>query len=500
MRVEPGSRRRKPAQGRLIHVSAAPARPYHEYAMDIRFHGAAGEVTGSCHLVEVAGRRILLDCGLIQGDRKDEARNRDAFPFDPKSIDAIVLSHAHIDHSGRIPLLIRAGFAGPVYTHRASRDLCRVMLKDAGYLNEKDAEWENRKRQRKGLKPVAPIYTIQDAIDAMRRFRGLDYDRKKEIVPGIEVRFRDAGHILGSSIVELWLAERGQRRKLVFSGDLGYRGAPILRDPTPVADADLVVMESTYGDRLHRSRQETQAELAEVIANARAESGNILIPAFAVGRTQEILYYLARNYDAWGLGDWQVFLDSPMAIEATEIYLRHTELYDREAAALWDGHSHRKLLPNLSFSRTGQQSMKLNRVRSGAIIIAGSGMCNGGRIRHHLKHNVWRGNCHVVIVGYQARGTLGRALVDGARHIRLWGETIQVAARIHTIGGLSAHADRAGLLDWYGRFEGRPPVVLVHGEPGASAALQAALGSATNAAVRVSAPGERLDMMELKGS
>jgi len=468
--------------------------------MDIRFHGAAGEVTGSCHLIEAAGRRILLECGLIQGSRKDEARNRAPFPFDPNGIDAVVLSHAHIDHSGRIPLLIRAGFAGPVYSHRASRDLCRIMLKDAGYLNEKDAEWENRKRQRKHLKPVAPIYTMQDAIAAMRRFRGLDYDTRREILPGIEIRLRDAGHILGSAIVELWLTEGGTRRKLAFSGDLGHRGAPILCDPAPVADADLVVMESTYGDRLHRSRDETRAELADVIANARAERGNILIPAFAVGRTQEILYHLAQNYDAWGLGDWQIFLDSPMAIEATEIYLRHSDLYDREATALWDGNRHRPPLPNLSFTRTGRQSMQLNRVRAGAIIIAGSGMCNGGRIRHHLKHNVWRGNCHVVIVGYQAEGTLGRALVDGAKHIRLWGETIRVAAQVHTIGGLSAHADRAGLLDWYGGFEARPPVVLVHGERQASRALQAELATRTNAPVRIAGPGDRVDLLQTKAS
>ena len=467
--------------------------------MEIRFHGAAGEVTGSCHLVEVAGRRILLDCGLIQGDRRDEERNRAPFPFDPKSIDAVVLSHAHIDHSGRIPLLIRSGFAGPVYTHHASKDLCRIMLKDSGYLAERDAEWENRKRQRKGLKPVQPLYTMQDAVDSMKRFRGLAYGKRKTILPGIAVRLSDAGHILGSSIVELWLEEGGTRRKLVFSGDLGQAGAPILRDPTPIAEADLVLMESTYGDRLHRGRAETAAEIEQVIAQTRGARGNILIPAFAVGRTQDILYTFARNYDAWGIGGWRIFLDSPMAIQATEVYLRHSDLYDREAAALWAKNSRRPLLPNLSLSRTSRQSMQLNRVHSGAIIIAGSGMCNGGRIRHHLKHNIWRDNCHVVFVGFQARGTLGRALVDGAKHIRLWGETIKVEAKIHTIGGLSAHADQAGLLDWYGKFRARPPVMLVHGEPQASEGLLAVLGRTANAPVRIAGPGRRVDLVGLSG-
>lgn len=467
--------------------------------MEIRFHGAAGEVTGSCHLIEVAGRRILLDCGLIQGDRQAEERNRAPFPFDPKSIDAVVLSHAHIDHSGRIPLLIRSGFTGPVYTHHASKDLCRIMLKDSGYLAERDAEWENRKRQRKGLKPVQPLYGMQDAVDAMKRFRGLPYGTRKKVLPGITVRLQDAGHILGSSIVELWLEEGDTRRKLVFSGDLGQRGAPILRDPTPIAEANMVIMESTYGDRLHRSREDTRAEIEGVIAQTRGARGNILIPAFAVGRTQDILYQFARNYDAWGLGDWRIFLDSPMAIQATEVYLRHGDLYDREAAAMWGTNGHRPLLPHLTMSRTGRQSMQLNRVRSGAIIIAGSGMCNGGRIRHHLKHNIWRSNCHVVIVGFQARGTLGRALVDGARRIRLWGETIKVEAKIHTIGGLSAHADQTGLMDWYGHFQGRPPVVLVHGEPDASAALMTALAATSKTPVRIAAPGQRVDLVGMAG-
>jgi len=467
--------------------------------MEIHFHGAAGEVTGSCHLVEVAGRRILLDCGLIQGDRSEHERNRAPFPFDPKSIDAVVLSHAHIDHSGRIPLLIRSGFSGQVYTQSASKDLCRIMLKDSGYLAERDAEWENRKRLRKGLEPVQPLYTVQDAVDALKRFRGLPYGKRKNILPGITVRLLDAGHILGSSIVELWLEEGGASRKLVFSGDLGQAGAPILRDPASIGEADLVIMESTYGDRLHRSRENTLAEIAQVIAQTRSARGNILIPAFAVGRTQDILYHFARNYDAWGLGNWRIFLDSPMAIQATEVYLRHSDLYDRETVALWQENNHNPLLPNLSFSRTSRQSMQLNRVRSGAIIIAGSGMCNGGRIRHHLKHNIWRNNCHVVIAGFQARGTLGRTLVDGVRKIRLWGETIKVEAKIHTIGGLSAHADQAGLLDWYRHFQNRPPVFLVHGEPAASAALCTELDARTGKAARVAKPGERFDLKKLSG-
>lgn len=466
--------------------------------MRITFHGAAGEVTGSCHLVEAAGKRVLLDCGLIQGGRKDEARNREPFPFEPALIDAVVLSHAHIDHSGRIPLLVKWGYRGPVYTHRASRDLCRIMLRDAGYLNEREAEWENRKRERKGLRPVEPLYTMRDASDAMRRFRGLDYGDTREIVPGIAVQLLDAGHILGSAIVELSLAEGGHSRKIVFSGDLGHAGAPILRDPTPVAEADLVLLEGTYGDRLHRSREDTLRELGDIIRTARDERGNILIPAFTVGRTQDILYHFARNYDAWGLDRWTVFLDSPMAIDATEVYRRHAELYDSDARALWRGDAGSLRLPNLTMSRTARQSMDLNRVRAGAIIIAGSGMCDGGRIRHHLKHNVWRDNCHLLIVGFQAAGTLGRSLVDGAERIRLWGETIRVAARVHTVGGLSAHADQAGLLKWYGNFRGRPPVVLVHGEPGPLDALCGRLAEDYGAPVRIATRGQRLDLRRLR--
>ena len=463
-------------------------------AMTIQFFGAAGEVTGSCHLVTVGGKRLLLDCGMIQGGHQDEARNRDPFPFNPKSIDAVVLSHAHIDHSGRLPVLVKNGFRGPIYTHRASRDLCRVMLKDAGFLSEKDAEWENRKRERKGLEPITPLFTVEEAKTALRQFKGLVYGEKQAILPGVTLRLSDAGHILGSSIVELWMEEGSERRKLVFSGDLGRHGMPVLEDPEAIHQADRVVMESTYGDRLHRSLDDSILEFKEVLNSVTNGRGNVLVPAFAVGRTQEILYLMAENFEAWNLGRWQIFLDSPMAIEATRIFTENTDLFDAEAMELWRRNSRQPLLPNLLISRTPNQSMAINRIREGAIIIAGSGMCTGGRIRHHLKHNIWRRECHVVITGFQARGTTGRALVDGARHIHLWGEEIRVASAVHTIGGLSAHADQSDLKNWYAGFKGRPPVTLVHGEERALAGLSDCLRRELSAPVNIAQNGELLTL------
>ena len=463
--------------------------------INIQFFGAAGEVTGSCHLVTVGDQRLLLDCGLIQGGHKDEARNHEPFPFDPGSIDAVVLSHAHIDHSGRLPLLVKRGFSGPIYTQRACRDLCRVMLKDAGFLAEKDAEWENRKRERKGLERIKPLFTVDDAKFALRQFKGLLYGKKQNILPGVTLCLSDAGHILGSSIVELWLDDGSKTRKLVFSGDLGRRGMPVLEDPAVIRTADRVLMESTYGDRLHRSWDDSISEFHEVLNNATSGRGNILIPAFAVGRTQEILYLMAQNFKAWKLDRWLIFLDSPMAIEATRIFTQNTDLFDTEAAELWRENSRKPLLPNLHISRTPKQSMAINNIRRGAIIIAGSGMCTGGRIRHHLKHNIWRRECQLVITGFQARGTTGRALVDGARFIRLWGEEIRVAAAVHTIGGLSAHADQAALKTWYGSFEGRPPVTLVHGEERAITGLSECLRQQLSAPVHTAHPGELLELV-----
>jgi len=465
--------------------------------LDITFHGAAQEVTGSCHRVSVGGKQLLVDCGLIQGSTAEEARNRRAFAFNPQALDAVVLSHAHLDHSGRLPLLVKAGFRGPIYTHRATRDLVRIMLLDAAALNEKDAEIESRKRARKGQAGIEPLYTRAEAETALRLIRALDYDTDADILPGVRLTLRDAGHILGSAIVELQLTEGSFTRHVVFSGDLGHRGAPILHNPATVRAADLVVLESTYGDRNHRSWAATWRELGSIFREAAGSGGNILIPAFAIGRSQELLYVMKQHWQEWNLGHWTVFLDSPMAIGATEVYARHWKLHNHEATRNRKTNGDVFALPNLRMVRRAEDSMAINRVAAGAIIIAGSGMCDGGRIRHHLKHNLWRESCHVVFTGFQARGTLGRMLVDGAPSVRLWGENIRVAAKIHTIGGLSAHADQSGLLSWYRGFgKTRPTVALVHGEPAPMEQLAGKL-KALRAPVIVPTAGARLDLAKL---
>ncbi|PKG85165.1 MBL fold metallo-hydrolase [Colwellia sp. 75C3] len=432
--------------------------------MNIKFFGATREVTGSCYLVQVNNKNILLECGMLQGSHENVRHNHDAFPFDVAELDAVIVSHAHLDHTGRLPMLMKEGFHGAIYTHNATVDLCEIMLVDSGYIHEKEARWENKKRERKGLTLIEPLYTTAEAETTLQYFKGLAYDEELEICQGVKLTLRDAGHIIGSAIVELTLTENGVSKKVVFSGDLGHKNAPILRDPFEVKYADLVIMESTYGDRLHRSWEDTWQEMGEIIANAKSGKGNILIPAFTVGRTQELLYEFKQHFDEWQLDDWQIFLDSPMGIKATNVYAKHSEVYDKQAIDVNQQNDGLFDLPNLHMSETTEYSMKINQINSGAIIIAGSGMCTGGRIKHHFKHNIWRENTHVLIVGFQARGTLGRSLVDGCKNIKLWGEKIQVNAKVHTIGGFSAHADQQGLLDWYQRFENKPPVVLVHGE------------------------------------
>ncbi|MDH3639191.1 MAG: MBL fold metallo-hydrolase [Gammaproteobacteria bacterium] len=463
--------------------------------MELEFYGAAGEVTGSCHIVRVADHQVLLDCGLIQGGRRDENRNRDDFPFEPSSIDAVILSHAHLDHSGRLPLLVRGGFNGPIYAQNATRDLVRVLLLDAADIAERDTEKENRRRERKGLEAVEPLYTRDDALAAWKLIRGLPYRQDQQVVAGLLAQFHDAGHILGSAAVVLQLRQGGDDRKLVFSGDLGQYGAPILNDPEDIGPADIVLMESTYGGRVHRSREDTIAEIGEIISDAHHEHGNILIPAFAIGRSQEVLYTLGKNYDDWSLGDWHVFLDSPMAIDASHIYWDYPHLYDKEATKLRQKINEMPKLANLHLTSTPAESQVINRLTNGAIVIAGSGMCNGGRILHHLKHNIWRKQCQIVIVGYQAKGSLGRRLVEGAQHIRIHGETLRVAAQIHTVGGLSAHGDENDLARWYGNLTNSPPVYLVHGEPRAAQALKKKLGTDCRADVNIAEPGMKVDLL-----
>ena len=458
--------------------------------MRVRFHGAAGgEVTGSCHLVECAGKRVLLDCGMIQGSREAEARNLEPFAFDPGAIDALVLSHAHIDHVGRVPLLAKRGFRGPIFAQAATCDLLPVMLLDAASLAERKADIANRERAR-GKDDVEPIYTREDVEAVLPMLRPLPYHQREDILPGVRLRLSDAGHILGSCIVEL----HADGRTLVFSGDIGMRGTPILRDPEPPPKADLVLMESTYGDRNHRDRLATVAELGEIFEQAHTDGGNVIIPAFAVGRSQELLYWFAQNFERWQLSRWQVFLDSPMAAKVTAVYDHHEALFDEAAAKVWRGRIKPFKLPNLHVAESVEDSKAINRIRGGAIIIAGSGMANGGRVRHHLHNNLADRRCHVVFAGYQADGTLGRILVNGVKRVRLFGDDIGVQARIHTVGGLSAHADQQGLLDWYAAGAGKPPVVLVHGEQRAREALAAELHGRHGIEVTLSRPGASVEV------
>ena len=457
--------------------------------MRVRFHGAAGEVTGSMHEVEVAGRRVLLDCGMIQGDREAEERNLVDFPFEPSRLDALVASHAHIDHIGRVPLLVKRGFAGPIFAQRATVDLMPVMLLDAASLAESDAERANRHRDPNDPE-ITPLYDRGHVESAMRLVKPLPYDTRSTILPGVEVTFRDAGHILGSSIIEL----HGDNRTLVFSGDLGPTGTPILRDPVAVTHADLVVMESTYGDRDHRDRAETIGELGGIFEAAWRDKGNVCIPAFAVGRSQELLYWFARHWDDWQLSRWRIFLDSPMAAKVVDVYARHKELFDEDARQVWKLKPDPFTLPNLHITQTRDESMAINRLHSGAIIIAGSGMANGGRILHHFMQNIGRRESHIVFVGYQAEGTLGRRLVNGAPWVRIHGRDFRVNAKVHTVGGLSAHADQQGLLDWYGASPNHPPVALAHGENPAREALAVELKRRYGVTVTLSQPGMRLDV------
>lgn len=442
--------------------------------MKISFHGAAGGVTGSCYLVECAGLRVLVDCGLYQGGRELREENAEPFGFEPEEIDFVLLTHAHLDHCGRLPLLQSRGFRGEIIASGATRDLARLVLLDSAGIQEADARRRQRRAERRGKRrkrgkrgeAEEPLYTTLDAIDTMDAFgRTASYGKPLALAPGLTATFLDAGHILGASSVFLELEEKGRRRKILFSGDLGYSGRPILRDPEAPPAADVVIMESTYGNRQHKPLESSVEELYEAITGTFARGGNVIIPSFALERAQEVLYHLREGVEAGRLPTaMQVFLDSPMAISATEIFRRHPECYDDEASKLFREGRDPFQLPGLHFTHETAESMAINRIAGGAVIIAGSGMCTGGRVRHHLKHNLWRPESSVVFVGFAARGTLGRRIIDGEKRVAIFDEQIPVRARVHTLGGFSAHADQAELLTWHAKT-GKPEVTfVVHGE------------------------------------
>ncbi|MBC3872419.1 MBL fold metallo-hydrolase RNA specificity domain-containing protein [Undibacterium flavidum] len=436
--------------------------------MKISFHGADKDVTGSCHLIECAGKKILIDCGLFQGGRDLSEENQEDFGFDAASIDFVLLTHAHLDHCGRLPLLVKRGFKGEIITTSASKDLTRLVLLDSAHLQEADARAQAHRQQRhaRNQRPVEePLYTLYDATRCFDFFgRVAHYEKPINVAAGITATFYDAGHILGSASIFLELKEGRKSCGIVFSGDLGSRGRKILRDPVPPPPADVVVMETTYGDRLHRSLDASVKELYQAINDTFQHGGNVIIPTFALERSQEILWYLREGVEKGLLpAAMHVFLDSPMAISATEIFRHHPECYDDEASRLFKQKRDPFHLNNLHITRDQTDSMAINRITSGAVIMAGSGMCTGGRVRHHLKHHLWRKNASVIFVGFAAMGTLARQIIDGARTVRLFGEEVDVNAHIYTINGFSAHADRAELLAWQKQIQPEH-TILVHGE------------------------------------
>ncbi|HEY63882.1 MAG TPA: MBL fold metallo-hydrolase [Caldilineae bacterium] len=447
--------------------------------MKLTFLGAARTVTGSMHLLEVNGHRVLLDCGLFQGRRAETYERNLNFPFDPASIDALVLSHAHIDHSGNIPNLVKQGFRGNIWSTPATRDLCAAMLQDSGHIQEKDVEYVNKKRARKGLPPVEPLYTQEDAMNALPYFVSLGYDRPFQVVPGVQVTFLDAGHILGSAMVLLEITEGERTWRLLFSGDVGRKGLDILRDPTPALPADIIIMESTYGSRIHETHEEARQILRRVINETYRRRGKVIIPAFAVGRTQELVYELHQLTVEQKIPPLPIYVDSPLAVNVTEIFRLHPECYDEETRVFLAENQRKDPFGfyRLRYIRDVEQSKALNFLRDSAVIISASGMCESGRILHHLKNNIEDPNNTILFVGFQAEHTLGRRLLDGWKHVRIFGEEYEVRARIERIDGYSAHADRNELLEWVrpALKKGKPRIFLVHGELEAAQSLAQAL-------------------------
>ncbi|MFC1864116.1 MBL fold metallo-hydrolase RNA specificity domain-containing protein [Thermodesulfobacteriota bacterium] len=434
--------------------------------------GGVGSVTGSSYLVESPkGKKVLVDCGLFQGGKQIERRNRDDWGFDPKDVDVLFLTHAHIDHSGRIPKLVKDGFKGRIMASPPTVELCNILLLDSAHIQEMDAEWQTRKNKRQKWGDVLPLYTTPDAEASLKLFKSIARDQVIEVHPGIKARLRNAGHILGSSILELWIEEDNVTIKIVFSGDLGKKDQLIVKDPHEIFDADYFFIESTYGNRLHRSAEESKEELLEAIRYSASKGEKIIIPAFAVERTQEIIYVLGEFQRQGLLPDIPIYLDSPLAIKATEIFRKNKKYFDEDAQAIMDQGHDPLDMPNLRFTPSTNESIAINEKSGSAIVIAANGMCTAGRIKHHLKHNLWRDGASLVIVGFQAKGTTGRRIVEGAKSVKIFRENVAVRAKVFTIGGFSAHADQGDLLNWVSHFESDPKVFVVHGEASASEEL-----------------------------
>ena len=438
--------------------------------MKIKFCGATIGVTGSCHMLSTDAHQILMDCGQFQGGKEMEAMNSEDFPFDPTAIECVVLSHAHIDHCGRLPLLVKRGFKGTIYCTDATADLLDVMLKDSAYIHEKDAEWISRKNARTGKPPIQPLYTVRDAEAALSLVKPILYDQLFEINDQMKVVFNDAGHILGSAITEIWVTENERTSKIVFSGDLGVNNRPILRDPKVIKKADYLIMESTYGNRLHEANATSIDDLIKITLKTIKRGGSVIIPSFAVGRTQELIYQFNMFYEQHdeykeALGKVNVYIDSPMATTATEVFKKNAQVFDEETRDYIMKGDNPLDFKNLKFTRNTADSQMLNNDKSPKIIISASGMCEAGRIRHHLKHCLWDSRNSVVFVGYQAEGTLGRLIIEGAKQVKLFGEPVNVEAEIYNLEGFSGHADRDGLLQWLSGFQQKPKqIFLVHGE------------------------------------
>lgn len=466
--------------------------------MKIKFYGSAKMVTGSNHLIEVENKKLLLDCGMFQGGQAEELLNYEDFPFDPKEIDYLVLSHAHIDHSGRIPKLVKDGFKGRILTTKATYDLSKIMLQDSAHIQQTDVEWENKKRKRSGKEIIEPLYTVDDTFRSLSLFEQYYYDQYIKIDDNFTLRFLDAGHILGSSIVELWINENGKTKKLVYSGDLGVKNHAIIKEPAIVGSADYLILESTYGNRLHESSEDTRKKLIEIIEETALKGGTVIIPSFAVGRTQELIYQLNAYYDSETVEAYKrvpIYIDSPLAIQATEAYQKNAELFnDRAKKRILEG-DNPFAFPNLRYVETIEESKSLNKSPYPKVIISASGMADAGRIRHHLKHHLWDPKNTILFVGYQGMGSTGRRILDGAESIKILGDDIQVKAQIKELYGLSAHADMEMLLDWVRKIENKPKkIFLVHGEPESAENLKNEIEKRFNIPTSIASMGEVVEI------